>query len=420
MDDVVFEDLSGSLRVVPVLGPEAARRLAGAGAGGAEHRARARRGAPGVDVFLAAARGGGAARRARRRGRGRARRRDLEALRILAGVPRFGADVDASRLPMEAGLTRAGDLVLEGLLHRPGGRAPRHRPRPSPARPRAARAPRGARVRARELTAAGQEVGIVTSAAETPEGRLGLGYLRRAHWKCGASVDAGGAQAMVRRVLVEEPGASEASSTRVPLPDAGCAREERRERRAHASATGISGPCGPSWRDGSESMSLQMASMLLLQLGADLRGSPRGRPRTCSGSPPAEMPRMRRRSPATSTVHDLHHDPFPGAGTPRSRARVDRVAALDDLLHGPVLPDDEVRAVRDADDRHGPGVLLRHLAALIREERVGQLHLRLEPRCVSTSSVEMPTTCAPLPSTSAYRSRKFAFCFVQPGVNAFG
>jgi hypothetical protein len=36
-------------------------------------------------------------------------------------------------------------------------------------------------------------------------GRIGLGYLRRAHWKCGAIVDAGGEPATVRRVIVEEP-----------------------------------------------------------------------------------------------------------------------------------------------------------------------------------------------------------------------
>ena len=41
--------------------------------------------------------------------------------------------------------------------------------------------------------------------AETPEGRIGLGYLRRAHWKCGAIVDAAGEPATVRRVIVEEP-----------------------------------------------------------------------------------------------------------------------------------------------------------------------------------------------------------------------
>jgi hypothetical protein len=54
------------------------------------------------------------------------------------------------------------------------------------------------------LAAGGQEVGRVTSAAETPEGRVGLGYLRRAHWKVGERVQAGGADAIVRRVIVED------------------------------------------------------------------------------------------------------------------------------------------------------------------------------------------------------------------------
>jgi Ca-activated chloride channel family protein len=55
------------------------------------------------------------------------------------------------------------------------------------------------------LACGGQDVGLVTSAVETPEGRVGLGYLRRAHWKPGATLDAGGATATVRRVIVEEP-----------------------------------------------------------------------------------------------------------------------------------------------------------------------------------------------------------------------
>ena len=54
------------------------------------------------------------------------------------------------------------------------------------------------------LAAAGQEVGLVTSAADTPEGRIGLGYLRRAHWREGERVTAGGGEATVRRVLVED------------------------------------------------------------------------------------------------------------------------------------------------------------------------------------------------------------------------
>ena len=44
----------------------------------------------------------------------------------------------------------------------------------------------------------------MTSAMDTPEGRVGLGYLRRAHWKEGERVQAGGAEAVVRRVIVED------------------------------------------------------------------------------------------------------------------------------------------------------------------------------------------------------------------------
>jgi folate-binding Fe-S cluster repair protein YgfZ len=49
-----------------------------------------------------------------------------------------------------------------------------------------------------------KEVGVVTSAAETPEGWLGLGYLRRAHWQEGARLATTGGEAVVRRVLVTE------------------------------------------------------------------------------------------------------------------------------------------------------------------------------------------------------------------------
>jgi hypothetical protein len=45
---------------------------------------------------------------------------------------------------------------------------------------------------------------VVTSAAETPDGRLGLGYLRRAHWKAGERLAVDGGEAVVRRVLAEE------------------------------------------------------------------------------------------------------------------------------------------------------------------------------------------------------------------------
>jgi hypothetical protein len=54
------------------------------------------------------------------------------------------------------------------------------------------------------LLAAGAEVGAVTSAADTPEGRVGLGYLRRAHWREGERLSTPAGEAVVRRVVVEE------------------------------------------------------------------------------------------------------------------------------------------------------------------------------------------------------------------------
>ena len=55
------------------------------------------------------------------------------------------------------------------------------------------------------LLAGGAEVGQVTSAADAPAGRLGLAFLRRAHWAEGTRLAAGeGGEAVVRRALVEE------------------------------------------------------------------------------------------------------------------------------------------------------------------------------------------------------------------------
>jgi folate-binding protein YgfZ len=129
---------------------------------------------------------------------------DLEVLRIQGGVARFGPDMDGDRLPMEAGLTRDAihfdkgcyvgqEVVLratvrghlqKGLvqLELPPGAGP------------------GLRLRA-----GGQEVGWVTSAADGPAGRLGLGYLRRAHWRPGAVVETDAGPASVRAVVVHEP-----------------------------------------------------------------------------------------------------------------------------------------------------------------------------------------------------------------------
>jgi folate-binding protein YgfZ len=201
MDQVKLDDLSASFRVVPALGPggvELARARAGASAW-----PNPRRGAPALDVLLPA--GEAEAFRATLTAEGAQplSEGDLEALRIRAGVARFGADFDASRLPMEAALVATAvsfekgcylgqEVVARGTfrgqiqrglvqLALPGGAGP------------------GA-----PLSAGGQDVGAVTSAADTPEGRIGLGYLRRAHWAEGTRLATNGGEAVVRRALVLE------------------------------------------------------------------------------------------------------------------------------------------------------------------------------------------------------------------------
>jgi folate-binding protein YgfZ len=199
-DDVKIADLSEGCRCVAVLGE---------GAPGAPWAADEvafrdpRRGAPAWSVVRVA--GGAEPIRARleRAGAVPLSADDLEALRILAGIPRFGADMDRSRLAIEAPLAGAAirfdkgcyigqEVVLRGTFRGQIQRGLVQLALPAGAGPGA------------KLLAAGQEVGVVTSAAETPEGRLGLGYLRRAHWKPGTRLAADGGEAEVRRVLVEE------------------------------------------------------------------------------------------------------------------------------------------------------------------------------------------------------------------------
>jgi folate-binding protein YgfZ len=211
MDEVAFEDLSDTHAVVPLLGPGAAAGAAALPDGaGLAHR-NGRRGVPGLDLVRPLEEAGRV--RAALLAAGAAPLDDaaLEALRILGGLARFGADVDATRLPMEAGLTRSAIAFDKGcytgqeVVLRATQRGQIQKGLVQLALP--AGAGPGAK-----LLAGGAEVGVVTSAAETPEGRVGLGYLRRAHWTPGLSLSIAGAegQAVVRRVLVEEPAAKAA------------------------------------------------------------------------------------------------------------------------------------------------------------------------------------------------------------------
>lgn len=211
MDEVVFEDLSDTHAVVPLLGDGAAAAAAALPGGAGLAHANGRRGAPGLDLVRTLAEAEAARRALLDAGATALDDEALEALRILGGLPRFGADMDATRLPMEAALTRSAiafdkgcytgqEVVLratqrgqiqKGLVQLllPPGVGP------------------GAR-----LLAGAAEVGVITSAADTPEGRVGLAYLRRAHWTPGLALQVEGAAGpvVVRRVLVEEPAASAA------------------------------------------------------------------------------------------------------------------------------------------------------------------------------------------------------------------
>jgi hypothetical protein len=185
-----------------VLGPQAAVRL-GARAAAIPRIGDRRRGVPALDLLLPPAE----AERLRddllAEGAHALSAADLEALRILDGQARFGADVDATRLPMEAGLTRAAisftkgcytgqEVVLRATVRGHLQRGLVQLALPPGAGPGA------------PLSAGGQEIGVVTSAADTPEGRIGLGYLRRAHWKEGERVATPAGEATVRRVLVDD------------------------------------------------------------------------------------------------------------------------------------------------------------------------------------------------------------------------
>ena len=201
---VKVEDESSSLGVMAVMGP-AGVLSARAAAGDATVAVTPRRGVPAVEIVAQAARlaqiraallAGGAA---------DLETADLEVLRIEEGVARFGSDMDGERLPMEAALTRDAihfqkgcylgqEVVVRATIRGQIQRGLVQLELPPGAGPGTV------------LTVGDKEVGRVTSAAETSQGRLGLGYLRRAYWREGERVNTPTGDAVVRRVIVHEPG----------------------------------------------------------------------------------------------------------------------------------------------------------------------------------------------------------------------
>jgi len=201
-DQVQLEDVSAALRVVPALGPggvERARTVAPAGSVFSNPR----RGAPALDAVMAPSEAAAFRDALLSGGATPLEAGDLEVLRVMAGVPRQGADVDAARLPMEAALVATAvsfdkgcyigqEVVLRGTFRGQIQKGLVQLALPDGAGP------------GTPLELEGREVGVVTSAVEAPEGRLGLAYLRRAHWKEGERIATPAGEAVVRRVLVTE------------------------------------------------------------------------------------------------------------------------------------------------------------------------------------------------------------------------
>jgi folate-binding protein YgfZ len=129
----------------------------------------------------------------------------LEMLRIEAGVPRQGLELDQDVLPDEARLdsaisTTKGCYVGQEIVARLRSRGQVNHLLVGLCFEGEA-APVGA-----ELLAAGKRTGEVTSVAESPRvGPIGLGYVRREHSEPGTSVEAGGRVAKVVALPFVDP-----------------------------------------------------------------------------------------------------------------------------------------------------------------------------------------------------------------------
>jgi folate-binding protein YgfZ len=125
----------------------------------------------------------------------------VERMRIRAGFPRYGLDVDDDHFPFETPLAQFLDYKKGCYV----GQEPVFRVH---AQGNAARALRGLRIDGAEPVASGTSIkhpakdnaGIVTSAVVDGNLTLALGYLHRTAWDIGAIVDIGGRKATVHEL----------------------------------------------------------------------------------------------------------------------------------------------------------------------------------------------------------------------------
>jgi folate-binding protein YgfZ len=202
MDDVTFEDLSASVRNLPVLGPQAGVRLGVRGTR-VPRIANRRRGVPALDLLLSPPDALALRATLVQEGAHALSTDELEVLRILAGQARWGVDMDQSRLPMEAGLTSAAISFTKGcytgqeVVLRATARGHLQRGLVQLSLPHGA-------CPGTPLSSGGEEIGAVTSAADGPEGPIGLGYVRRAQFRVGERLETPFGEAAVLRAIVEE------------------------------------------------------------------------------------------------------------------------------------------------------------------------------------------------------------------------
>lgn len=210
-EDVRVEDGSGQLAIVTLVGADAARIL-GAAAGlersqieslplrgilTASEITAARTDATALPSFdLLLPRGAAADVTARLAQAGAAAMSDAlgEALRVEAGRPSFGVDMDTDTIPLEAGLLdRAisttkgcyvGQEIIIRVLHRGGGRVARRLMKLESSEAGAAIEPGAV------IVAGGKDVGAVTSAARSPvrDRAIALGYVQRDAAEAGGPV----------------------------------------------------------------------------------------------------------------------------------------------------------------------------------------------------------------------------------------
>jgi folate-binding protein YgfZ len=210
-EDVQLSDLTDALSEIGVHGPNAAAVLGRtlSFAAGVEEWAQYanarvafadapvvvarvdRFGVPGYTLFVEPGRGSELSAALERSGATRVGGEAVEAMRVEAGYPLFGVDMDEQTIPLEAGIEpRAismskgcyvGQEVIVRVLHRGHGRVAR--------RLIGLRLREPARAAAR-IHAAGRDIGSVTSAAVSPRlGPIALGYVHRDFTAAGTQVE---------------------------------------------------------------------------------------------------------------------------------------------------------------------------------------------------------------------------------------